>query len=81
MVSAMPLVVAVVLLLLVPLVRADDASRRDCRQDCGEALRSCKEDCAPERASGDMEASRRYVDCDADCHGTYTACVDACEPE
>jgi len=81
MVPAMPLVVAVVLLLLAPLVHADDASRRDCRQGCQEALRSCKEDCAPERASGGMEASQRYVDCDADCHGTYAACVDACEPQ
>jgi len=75
----MPLALALTVLLLASaFARAGDATKRDCRVGCQEALRSCKEDCAPERASGDLEASQRYVDCDATCHDTYTACVDDC---
>jgi len=59
---------------------AGDEELRDCRQGCGEARQSCKADCGS-RDSGDLEASARYVDCDADCHSTYAACVDACDQD
>jgi hypothetical protein len=59
---------------------AGDEAKHDCRQGCEEAQRSCKEGCGP-RDSGDLEASPRYVDCDADCHTTYTACLDACDDD
>jgi len=42
------------LLLASASARAGDAAKRDCRAGCQEALRSCKEDCAPERDSGDL---------------------------
>jgi len=56
---------------------AADEAKRDCRQGCEEAQRSCKADCGS-RDSGDLEASQRWVDCDADCDTTYSACVDEC---
>jgi hypothetical protein len=59
---------------------AGDQTKHDCRQGCEEAQRSCKEDCGS-RDSGDLEASARWVDCDADCHSTYSACADACDQD
>jgi len=60
---------------------AGDPAKRECRQGCQEALRSCKADCRPERDSGDLQASQLYVDCDAECHAAYTDCVDPCTEE
>ena len=66
------------LLVLAPrLAAAGDEAKRDCRQGCEEARRSCKADCGT-RDSGDLEASQRWVGCDADCHDTYSGCLDAC---
>ena len=59
---------------------AGDEAKHDCRQGCEEAQRSCKQDCGP-RDSGDLEASARWVDCDADCHTNYGNCVDACDDD
>ncbi|HWP66037.1 MAG TPA: hypothetical protein VNO26_09010 [Candidatus Limnocylindria bacterium] len=58
---------------------AGDREKHERRVGCAEARRSCKADCGP-RDSGDLEASQRWVDCDAECHETYTACLDDCDP-
>ncbi|HKA31012.1 MAG TPA: hypothetical protein VKH82_16640 [Candidatus Binatia bacterium] len=78
--SLAALLAAAVLIALVVPAGAKDEVREECKKNCEITLRSCRQDCQLERASGTDQESYLYKQCDQGCHDAYAGCVGACEP-
>ncbi len=73
-----PIVAGLALALSAVVAVAGDPEKKECRQGCEEAFRSCKSDCQGQRDSGTLQASQLYVECDSGCQSDYANCKDAC---